>query len=220
MLVFVRAPQVGRVKTRLTGRLDAQRVLELYRCFVEDILATLANRTFHVIVCHDPPGAEIAMKSWLGVSRDFMAQRGSSLGARMAHAFQAVFAKGVEQAVLVGSDFPDLDAGVIHEAFENLPTHDLVVGPAVDGGYYLIGFNAGSFAPHLFENMPWGTSRVLDKTVDGAKMAGLRMHRLPAWRDIDTVDDLKDFFARAKAKGMVHLKTVQYLERNRTRLGF
>lgn len=220
MLVFVRAPEPGRVKTRLTGKLDPQGVARLYRCFVEDVLATLSNRSFRVTICYDPPDAAGKLKSWLGASHDFMAQKGPSLGARMAHAFQTVFEQGVGQALLIGSDLPDLDAGVIDEAFDSLSAHDLVVGPSMDGGYYLIGFNAASFAPLLFENICWSTPRVLEETVDGVQRAGLRMHRLPMWRDIDTPDDLADFFTRSKAKGLTHLKTVQYLEQNRVRLDF
>ncbi len=220
VLVFVRVPESGRVKTRLVGKLDKEDVCRLYKCFVEDILGALSNREYDIVICHDPPEDRWKMISWLGSSFTFMPQRGTSLGERMEHAFAAVFSERVDQAVLIGSDFPDLDAGIIDEAFEGLETHDLVLGPAADGGYYLIGFNAGSFAPKIFHNIPWGTQRVFGSTADFIVKNNLSMHTLPKWQDIDTYDDLKAFFFRAREKGLTELKTMKYLDRQRELLQF
>ena len=220
MLVFVRVPESGRVKTRLVGKLDTDSVCRLYKCFVGDILATLSNREYDIVICYDLPEGRLKMISWLGSAFSFMPQSGASLGKRMENAFAAMFSEGVEQAVLIGSDFPDLDAGIIDEAFEKLATHDLVVGPAVDGGYYLIGFNAGSFYPKIFHGIPWGTNQVFDSTADCINKSNLSMHLLPKWQDIDTYDDLKVFFLRATEKGLSELKTMKYLNQKRKLLQF
>jgi rSAM/selenodomain-associated transferase 1 len=220
LLVFVRVPEVGRVKTRLVGTLSEECVCQLYKCFVEDILATLSNREYDISICYDPPEGRQQMISWLGSSFSFMPQRGVSLGERMENAFTAVFSEGVEQAVLIGSDLPDLDATIIDEAFEGLKNHDLVVGPAVDGGYYLIGFNAGSFSPKIFHGIPWGTNQVFDITAALITKSNLSMHLLPKWQDIDTHDDLKAFFFRAREKSLTELKTMKYLDRQRDLLQF
>jgi rSAM/selenodomain-associated transferase 1 len=213
VLVFVRVPESGRVKTRLLGKLDKEDVCQLYRCFVEDILGALSEQEYDIVICYNPPEGRWKMISWLGSAFTFMPQRGASLGERMENAFADMVSQRVEQTVLIGSDFPDLDAGIIDEAFEGLETHDLVVGPAVDGGYYLIGFNAGSFLPKIFRGIPWGTQHVFHKTAALAKKNNLSMYVLPKWRDIDTPDDLKAFFLRAREKGLTELKTMKYLER-------
>jgi rSAM/selenodomain-associated transferase 1 len=220
VLVFVRVPESGRVKTRLVGRLDQEDVCGLYKCFVEDILGTLSKQGYDIVICHDPPEDRWELISWLGLSFTFMPQNGASLGERMENAFAAVFSEGVDQAVLIGSDLPDLDAGIIDEAFEALAIQDLVLGPAADGGYYLIGFNAGSFSPKIFDGIPWGTNQVFHRTADFLTKNNLSMHILPKWQDIDTYDDLKAFIFRAREKGLTELKTVKYLNRKREMLQF
>ena len=220
VLVFVRVPEPGRVKTRLEGKLSRKAVLRLYQYFVEDILGTLSAGGYDVVICYEPPEGRSKMISWLGSDLSFMPQKGASLGERMEKAFADVFSEGVHQAVLIGSDFPDLDGSIIEEAFQTLASHDLAVGPAVDGGYYLIGFNEGSFSPQIFHNIPWGTPSVFQHTVLSAEKSKLRMQVLPKWQDIDTFDDLKAFFFRAKEKGLSELKTMQYLEQMQEELRF
>ena len=215
VLVFVRVPELGRVKTRLAGKLSQESVLRLYRRFVEDILDTLSTREYALVICYDPPEGRLKMVSWLGSGYNLMPQRGATLGERMENALTDVFSRGVDQAILIGSDFPDLPAAIIDEAFQGLETRNLVVGPAIDGGYYLIGFNAGSFLPEIFHGLPWGTQFVFENTAVLAEKNNLRMYILPEWQDIDTYDDLKAFFFRAKKKGLRQLKTMQYLEQIR-----
>ena len=137
------------------------------------------------------------------------------LGERMGNAFGQAFsvaAPPVDQAVLIGSDFPDLDPGIIHQAFDALSRNDAALGPALDGGYYLIGFNRHAFAKEIFDGVPWGTGQVFAETMQKVERAGLKMHVLPAWRDIDTFEDLKAFYQRANRKGLGKLKTMVYLK--------
>jgi hypothetical protein len=98
---------------------------------------------------------------------------------------------GSKRAVLVGSDIPDLPLEFMEEAFSSLKKKDAVIGPAYDGGYYLLGFKDKTFSPRVFEGMPWGTETVFDKTVQALKRLGQKVHTLPYQRDIDTAEDLK-----------------------------
>jgi len=213
VLVFIRAPELGRVKTRLGKKMEAATVLRLYRCFVEDIIETLTKGGHDMLVFYMPPHKGSAIRAWLGDTVLVRAQTGKTLGDRMRNAFLDVFAGGVDQAVLMGSDLPDFDNRIIVEAFELLKERDLVIGPAKDGGYYLIGMRKNSFDNDVFSGIDWGTASVFRQTMQKIHAAGLNCHVLQSWQDIDTHDDLLAFYRRSKANGLTHLKTMKLLER-------
>ena len=143
----------------------------------------------------------------------YLPQRGEDLGARMAHCFHEAFSKGFHRVVLIGSDLPDLPAEIIDEAFTSLEKIDSVIGPAYDGGYYLIGFNKGSFTPEVFSGIEWSTETVLQKTLDILKNQKRTVHHLPRWGDIDTLEDLKQFVERNEATPICQ-RTMDYLKKN------
>ena len=215
ILLFVRYPEKGRVKTRLETHLDQDKIRCLYRHFVEDILTTLRKSGYPVTICFLPNEKEAQIKAWLGPSLTYCPQKGVDIGKRMCNAFvQAFYATipPVDQAVLIGSDFPDLDQGVIHQAFDALCQNDVALGPAIDGGYYLIGFNRHTFMKEVFDGVAWGTRQVFAETMQKAEGAGLKVRVLPEWRDIDTYADLKAFYQRAQKEGLGKLKTVLHLK--------
>lgn len=213
VLLFIRAPELGRVKTRLEKKMDAVTVLGLYQCFVEDIVQSLTSGGYDISVFFAPSDKAPAVQAWLGSKIHTQAQTGRCLGERMSNAFSSVFAAGVDQAVLIGSDFPDLDLEILHEAFAALQQKDVTIGPAQDGGYYLIGFRKDTFDGDVFTGIDWGTAHVYQKTLQHIHAAGLNGHVLPTWQDIDTYEDLRAFYHRSKAKGLVHMKTMQFLSR-------
>ena len=213
VLLFVRAPELGRVKTRLEKKMNAVTVLRLYRCFVQDIMETLTAGRHDIIVFFSPPNRGLAVQSWLGETVPVQAQTGKTLGDRMRNAFFDIFATGVDQAVLMGSDLPDLDNRIMDASFESLKKEDLVIGPAVDGGYYLIGLQKSAFNNDLFSDIDWGTTSVFRQTMGRIHTAGLNCHVLPSLQDIDTHDDLMAFYHRSKANGLTHLKTMKFLDR-------
>jgi rSAM/selenodomain-associated transferase 1 len=115
-------------------------------------------------------------------------QEGDDLGARMDGVFHTLFARGYGRVVIAGTDVPSLPLETYHQAVQLLDRYDAVLGPALDGGYYLIGLKKA--APPLFRDIPWSTDRVLALTKEKAAMQGLSVGFLPEWRDVDTIDDL------------------------------
>ena len=212
VLLFIRAPELGRVKTRLERKIDIATVLVLYRLFVEDIIETLTAGGYDVIVFFSPPHKGSAIQEWLGDRIPVQPQTGGTLGERMRNAFSNVFATGVGKAVLIGSDFPDLDIRIIDEAFGSLQEKDVAIGPAKDGGYYLIGFKKTACYEKVFAGVDWGTAHVFQQTMRHIHDAGLRDHVLPVWQDIDTQEDLVAFYHRSQDNGLTHLKTMRCLK--------
>lgn len=189
LVVFARAPHLGRVKTRLTPPLSPQQALELHRALVEDTLERLAR--------FRRPG----LQRWLYLSEPSPAKRlditpawssalqtRGDLGARLEGAFRQAYEDGLERVVIVGSDSPTLPLDYLDQAYEALSAHDVVLGPAEDGGYYLVGTSC--FVPELLRGITWGSPRVLEQSTEALSRAGRSFHLLPPWYDVDTSEDL------------------------------
>jgi rSAM/selenodomain-associated transferase 1 len=198
VIFFVKHPEKGRVKSRLARHIGETVALRLYASMVLDTIDMLKRGRFPFRVCYAPPEARDQVTAWLGPDYFYMPQRGEDLGDRMEAAFADVFSGDVEKALLIGSDIPGLTAGIVEEAFASLVSNDAVIGPADDGGYYLIGFRKNKFLPGIFHDMVWSTSTVFCMTLDRLREASLSLHVLSEMTDIDTVDDLKKLRARVK----------------------
>ena len=194
VIMFVKAPQPGMVKSRLAGKVGDETALALYMCFVQDTVAMLLEGRYPFTVFFHPAGAKEMIARWLGYDRKICPQHGSNLGERMKNAFRDVFSRGSTRAVLIGSDIPDLPHSFIGEALTSLEDHDAVLGPSHDGGYYLIGFRSDSFLPEVFEGVPWSTPAVFQQTLGILQKSKYRVYTLQERRDIDTFDDLAAFF--------------------------
>ena len=190
IILFLRAPEKGKVKTRLARDLGEIRALELYIQFAESVLGAAQESGAGIDICFCPKDKLPLIESWLGKDHSFFPQTGKDLGERMALALAHVFDTGAEKAVLVGSDIPEIRAAHFAMAFEALDQWDMVIGPSMDGGYWLIGFNRQSFTPRLFQGIEWSTDSVCSATLDLAGKAGLSFQRLPVLRDVDTAKDL------------------------------
>lgn len=200
VLVFARAPVAGQVKTRLAPDLDAVRIVDLYKCFVTDILNTLSQAGHPVRLCYDPPDSGGIVRDWLGDGIACQAQDGKDLGEKMSNAFASAFASGVGRAILIGTDTPDLPSAIFTSAFSALTDHDAVIGPALDGGYYLIGFRSDTFRPSIFRDIAWSTASVYATTLARLTECNAIVYNLPAWRDIDSLTDL-DALALSLVRG-------------------
>ncbi len=219
IILFVKAPAPGKVKSRLAADLGEETALELYRCFVGDTMEMIERTGLPFVIFFHPPGARVTVSRWLGEQRTLQPQQGGDLGERMEQAFRAVFAEGCTRAVLIGSDVPDLPPGVLRDAFDGLERNDAVIGPAADGGYYCIGFRRDSFDPGIFHGIAWSSPGVYAGTMDLFGTLHRSVHVLPAWRDNDTVDDLRDLAARNRGTAFSSSRTIRLLAALKERSG-
>jgi rSAM/selenodomain-associated transferase 1 len=192
LLLFARYPAAGRVKTRLVPRYTPEEALELHRALLADSLDLLndaAARTSAAAVLYlsEPGNLDAELSARQGAAC-VAVQQGLDLGERLAKAFEERFSAGSRQVVVLGSDSPHLPPERIVRAFDQLESHQVVVGPARDGGYYLIG--ATRLHPELFRAIPWGTGQVYRETVRRARQEGIPLASLPAWDDVDTPEAL------------------------------
>jgi uncharacterized protein len=190
LVVFLKHPRPGGVKTRLAAAIGPEAAAGLYRALAEQVLeaTTPSAGDYERLVFFDPPESLPQMRDWLPGLR-LMAQSGEDLGARMAGAFARAFARGARRVAIVGTDAPGVSRATVREALSALDAADVVIGPADDGGYYLIAL--GAPRPELFADIEWSTPSVADVTQARAQAAGLAVHWLPRRRDIDTLDDLR-----------------------------
>jgi len=190
LLFFVKNPERGKVKSRLAAVIGNDSAVSVYKNIVDRMLSTLKEGTFPLYICFSPKNAQKPVKNWLGREYRYIPQNGKDLGERMRNGFTEAFEMGFKKVVLIGSDIPDLALEFIEEAFITLNKSDAVIGPAFDGGYYLIGFKDKTFSPQVFEGIAWGTQNVFDETVKKLKRFRRAVHTLPYQRDIDTAKDL------------------------------
>lgn len=188
LIIFVRNPELGKVKTRLAQTLGDQKALAIYmallqhtRQIVEQIDADRLVFYSHFIDTED---------DWPNESFEKFLQTEGDLGGKMASGFQKAFEQHAK-ALIIGSDCASLTPAIIQEAFEALETHDFVMGPALDGGYYLLGMKA--FSPSVFEDIPWSTEQVAALSLEKMKAMGASFYLLPTLSDIDYAEDWEKY---------------------------
>jgi len=190
LVVMARVPSDSRGKSRLIRDLGGDHV-ELRRALLQDTLdAVRGVPDVNLFVAFEPSDSIAEMRELVGDGARLIPQHGETLGDRMCNAFADVFAAGYSPVVLIGSDLPSLPSSHLTQAFDRLRDGlDAVIGPAVDGGYYLIGLCRP--CPALFASMAWSTPDVLATTMSTAQRCGLTVSLLFPWHDVDTVDDLR-----------------------------
>lgn len=194
LLIFVKAPSPGQVKTRLLPILSGAQAAHLYRCLVQDTLAIARTlRDVRVAIAY-AANAQFPDCSWLDVEVPVVLQEGAHLGERLLRAFRWAFQQDAAQVVAIGSDAPQLSARWLRQAFRALERADVVLGPTTDGGYHLIGLNDPN--PALFVDMPWSTDRLLAKTLERLEHLHLTAHCLEPVMDLDTPEDLRRYVGR------------------------
>ena len=191
LLFFIKNPQKGQVKTRLAAAIGDEMAVRLYKRFLLEMLSTLNKGTFLFYLCVYPVDALEGLRTWLGEDYLYLPQQGENLGERMKNGFIEALAMNFKRVVLIGSDIPSLPLEFIEEAFISLEKKDVVIGPSLDGGYYLIGFRDKKFSPGAFKKIPWSTERVFEETMKVLEHEGLTVHTLKTLRDIDTIQDLR-----------------------------
>jgi len=202
VLLFIKAPEKGKVKSRLSKVLGEDLALAIYKGLVQDILGTLDSGKYFFRLCFYPASSWQIVKEWLGNTYLYSPQQGNDLGERMENAMSRAFSDGMEKVLVIGSDVPELTGRIIAEAFNALDTNDAVLGPAFDGGYYLIGFNKSTFLPDIFHGIEWSTASVFSQTMGILKKSGHGVHILTKLTDIDTFEDLQSFLAKNTTIGL------------------
>jgi uncharacterized protein len=191
LIVFTRYPHPGQAKTRLIPALGSAGAADLHRQMAEHTMAQVRQlqQTDPIAVEVQFTGADrAAMQAWLGDEWVYRHQSEGDLGDRMAQAIQSAVQAGAQSVLVIGTDCPHVDTLLLAQAFQSLQTHDLVIGPASDGGYYLIGLT--QVIPELFQNMPWSTDRIFPRTIAIAQQQHLSIALLPVLTDVDYPDDL------------------------------
>ncbi len=206
LVLFSRYPKAGKTKTRMIPALGAEGAAELQRAMTEHTLGAaraLAEGSRISVEVRYAGGSQGRMRNWLGEGVAFRNQGGGDLGARMRRAVEEAFKAGAARVVLIGSDCPELTSEGMGEAFTLLEDNDLVLGPAADGGYYLIGVRHAAkeaAVANLFGDLPWGTDDVLRQTLARADEAGMTVAQLKVLHDVDRPEDL-DVWERISRAG-------------------
>lgn len=191
LLIFARAPEPGKTKTRLIPALGPERAAELHRSLIIYTLEQATRTAFSAIrlYCFPDTAHNFFQECELRFNVGLYPQQGRDLGERMLLAFQETLANHTH-AVLVGSDCPDISSGILDRAGQALVAgNDAVIGPSKDGGYYLIGLQQMNAS--LFKEMPWSTEQVADITRQRLRELGWSWTELPVLRDLDIISDLE-----------------------------
>ena len=186
LLIFTRNPQLGKCKTRLAAKIGAENALDIYKFLLQHTVAITQDSTPNKRVYYSEEIWEEDI--WNPKFYTKMLQKGNDLGERMKHAFEEGFRDGYEKIIIIGSDIYDLSQQDIEAAFLALEDHDFVIGPAKDGGYYLLGMK--TLKPKLFQNKEWGTTTVLEDTLQD--LSNETVCHLPLKNDIDVLEDILD----------------------------
>lgn len=192
LIVFTRYPHPGRVKTRLIPELGAEGAAALQRemiAHVVDAARQVSRQRGARVEIRHAGGEESVFREWLGKDLIYREQSAGDLGERMHGALAQALEQGGGRAVLFGTDVPGLSPAILHHALDALKDHDAVIGPASDGGYYLLGLRRD--APRLFHGIEWSTGEVFEKTARIAMELGLSLAKVDELRDVDRPEDLE-----------------------------
>ncbi len=194
LVIFLKNPVPGSVKQRLARHIGAEQAARVYKKISEMVISkTAPTRTdlYTVDICFSPQRDEAAIRAWLVQHKSFYPQTGSNLGQRMSNAFKRAFESKYKKVALIGTDCPEISRDIILQSFALLDWHHVVLGPAYDGGYYLIGLR--EMFPDLFQNIAWGSEKVFTQTIEKIYAAGFSVGLLPMLRDIDRPEDLDEY---------------------------
>jgi rSAM/selenodomain-associated transferase 1 len=190
LIIFYRNPVPGKVKTRLAASMGNARAFAIYLLLADYTRRVAESFPVHKVVFYSD---FIDTKdAWSANVFQKQLQDGTDLGERMENAFQHGFAKGYKSVCIVGTDCLELSAEILHQGFRKLLTHDVVIGPAEDGGYYLLGMNR--MHTILFKNKKWSSSSVCEETLHDTRLLGLSIWQLPRLKDVDEEKDLPEHF--------------------------
>lgn len=205
LIVFLKYPESGRVKTRLAKDIGDEKACAIYKLLAEGVMKNIFSKKpgmYDVYIFFTPSYKENEIKAWLkpfinndlGGDVQYIPQEGYDLGERMSYAVkQTLRSRGYKKCIIIGTDCPGIDTPLIENAFEILKERDVVVGPCRDGGYYLLGMS--TLAVDLFVDIDWSTDRVFNQTIEKTRKNNLSSGILKTLADIDTQEDLYGYTA-------------------------
>jgi rSAM/selenodomain-associated transferase 1 len=211
IFIMMKYPKVGRVKARLAQSIGDESATNLYRMFIRDTLTTVQDLDIPFYIAVHPPESQKQFAKWIGPSYQIFQQQGIDIGERLQSGFTTMFERGYKQVIALASDSPDLPIEILREAVSALQSHKAVIGPASDGGYYLIGLSHDHSIPGAFEDISWSTETVFRETLSKIKSVTQRVHILPEWADIDTKSDLQKFYEKHRLQNSCDSHTMNYL---------
>lgn len=186
IIIFIKNPEAGKVKTRLADDIGTEKALMIY----ERLLAHTRNITQGINADKYLYYADYINDNddWDNTLYHKRVQKGDDLGERMLHAFHEVFSYGHQHVIIIGSDCLEITQDIIESALNHLAQNDVVIGPSLDGGYYALGKK--ELIPEIFQNKTWSTDTVYNDTIKDIATAGLKYRNLPILTDIDTIKDV------------------------------
>jgi rSAM/selenodomain-associated transferase 1 len=217
LILMTRVPIPGKTKTRLMKILSGEECAKLHRCFLLDLfnIFRFIEDDIDIYLTYTPEKHFPLIKEYIPSHIQFFPQHGKNLGEKMHNSFEYLLNKGYTKVVLMGADIPDIQPTDINKAFEALGNHDIVLGPTIDGGYYLIGMRK-VYREIFDDKLKWGNRSVLEGTIDIANSLGLRTSLIEKLRDIDTKEDLLAFLEKTKniedGFNVIPYNTINYLK--------
>ena len=213
LLVFVKNPELGKVKTRLKPELSNEECVAIYKAMVNDLVKNIQTEKYYdIFFFFTPKNSEDVVQQWLGNEFNLVPQSDGDLGKRMNNALNWAFENDYNNAVLIGTDCPTIDQNLIVNAFKNLENLDVVLGPSEDGGYYLVGTK--SQQPEIFENIHWSSEVVFSETILRIEDNNLTYSELETRSDIDKYSDLVKLYNFLKTNQNGYLRLIP--ETNKT----
>ena len=206
VITFCKYPLEGKVKTRIAKTIGNEFAVKLYKLFAEHTFQELlkTESIFPYLFFADNNDRE-KIKKWAGAEFLLEPQEGDDLGERMYNAFKKVIDRGSTKTIIIGTDIPDMYSDIIRKALQALNNSDVVIGPANDGGYYLLGMK--NLYKNLFSGIEWGSNSVLRMTLEKINALNLSYSILPELIDVDTEDDLKKWLAKYSEGNNYSLKS-------------
>ena len=213
LIIFLKYPEPGKVKTRIAKAIGNEKACLIYKQLAEKVITNICQKNtapYDIYVFFIPTDKKHAIKTWLtpvfdkngGVDVYYKSQNGDSLGERMSLAFRKILQEHpYKKGIIIGADCPEIDTSLIEDAFEVLREKDIVIGPAKDGGYYLLGMSG--YVHDLFVDINWSTDRVFRQTMEKVYKNNLSCTILTTLRDIDTWEDLCAYFGSSDISHLI-----------------
>jgi rSAM/selenodomain-associated transferase 1 len=212
VISFVKYPEPGEVKTRLGKKIGFPEAAMLYRHCLADLIPMLSSLDIDIRYYIGQAERVRQFRDEWRLPKACFRQSGEMLGDRMINAFRETFEQGFDSAVLIGSDSPQLSPPLLNVAFDTLLKADVVIGPSIDGGYYLFGCRRSSFRPEFFQGIEWSSPRVYESTMSAIKISNQTVVELPHMQDIDNFEDFDRFLTTYRRTPVQQSRTYEWIE--------